>query len=712
MTVQQAFDLAVQHHRAGGLAEAETLYRQLLGVQPDHLDALNNLGIALGCQERMGEAAEVFRRVVGLMPAHADSWNNLGITLAADGRFAEAMEAYSRSLALLPNQPEAYNNIGNAYKELGQIEQAEAAYRRALAERSQDADILRNLGNVLRMQGRIDEAIGAFQRALGVNPGDAKVYNDLSVARSALGQLDEALAAAQRAVELDPQLADSHVNLGNVLKDRGAVSQAIEAFRQALAVQPGNAAARDNLIYTLEFAPGVEGAAIEVEKEGWRRQPGNRLSERPRWEGIVRDPERRLRIGYVSPDFRDHVVGRNLFPLFEKHDRREFEIFCYSGVARPDALTAQFQKLSDGWRSTLGVSDEALAAMIREDGIDLLVDLAQHMAGNRLPVFSRRPAPVQVSFAGYPAGTAAEAIGYRISDRYLEATEIPESEIGDGRSEIGEESELRREDSMEPGLDTDETRLGKNPREVPVSSAPSVLIRVHPWLDSTAAEQIHLIDSFWCYDLCGAAVEVNSLPAHGGGYVTFGSLNNYCKVNDGVLRLWARLLGEVNGSRLVILCPRGSHRRRAMEIFAAAGVTADRIEWVEPCARGEYLRLYHRIDVVLDPFPYNGHTTSLDALWMGVPVVSLAGERAVSRAGLSQLSNLGFSEWVAFGEEEYVKIAGRLAGDVSRLANLRGTLRSRMEGSVLMDGCRFARQIEGAYRAMWREWCAKQEATW
>lgn len=322
-------------------------------------------------------------------------------------------------------------------------------------------------------------------------------------------------------------------------------------------------------------------------------------------------------------------------------------------MLRPDALTAQFRALSDGWRSTLGVPDEALAGMIREDGIDILVDLAQHMAGNRLPVFSRRPAPVQASFAGYPARTAADAIECRISDRYLEGGAVK---------------------------------------------------------DMPGRERVFWLDSFWCYDPCGMEIEINGSPTATSGRVTFGSLNNYCKVNDSVLMLWARLLGKLGESRLVILSPRGSHRQHALKIFAAEGVAGDKIEFVEPCARREYLKLYHRIDVVLDPFPYNGHTTNLDALWMGVPVVSLAGARAVSRAGFSQLSNLGLSEWVAFNEDDYIAIAARLAEDLPRLAEWRTTLRGRMETSVLMDAPRFARQIEEAYRTMWREWCSQQEA--
>jgi predicted O-linked N-acetylglucosamine transferase (SPINDLY family) len=281
--------------------------------------------------------------------------------------------------------------------------------------------------------------------------------------------------------------------------------------------------------------------------------------------------------------------------------------------------------------------------------VDILVDLSQHLAGNRLPVFARRPAPVQVSFAGYPDSAGLEAIGHRISDRYLEGGR-PESEIG-------------------------------------------------------RKETIHLIDSFWCYDPCGLEVEVNGLPAPQNGGVTFGCLNNFCKVNDSVLELWAKVLARVADSRMVILSPEGGHRQRTLDILGRGGVEPHRVEFVAPRVRGAYLELYHRLDLVLDTFPYNGHTTSLDALWMGVPVVSLMGQWPVSRAGLSQLSNLGLPELVARTEEDYVRIAGLWAGDLPRLAEWRAKLRGRMQASVLMDAPRFTRQIEEAYRQMWRAWC-------
>jgi len=360
---------------------------------------------------------------------------------------------------------------------------------------------------------------------------------------------------------------------------------------------------------------------------------------------------RRLRVGYVSPDFRGHVVGRYMLPLFELHDRERFEIVCYSGVLRSDSITARFRSLADAWRETAGVSDEALAEMIRRDRVDILVDLTQHLAGNRLPVFARKPAPVQVSFAGYPDSTGLGAIEYRISDRHLLA----------GSADEG---------------------AGK--------------------------ERVCLIDSFWCYDPCGMDVEVNPLPARESGTVTLGCLNNFCKVNQRVLRLWARVLGKVKNSRLVISCPAGSHRERTLEALEREGVEARRVEFVALQPLREYLELYHRLDIALDTFPYNGGVTTCDALWMGVPVVSLAGETPVSRAGLSLLSNLGMPELVAHSESEYANIAERLAGDLPGLARLRSTLRDRMKSSVLMDAPRFTRQVEQAYRQMWQAWRSGQ----
>jgi predicted O-linked N-acetylglucosamine transferase (SPINDLY family) len=325
-----------------------------------------------------------------------------------------------------------------------------------------------------------------------------------------------------------------------------------------------------------------------------------------------------------------------------------------------------------------GLGDEELATIIRQDGIDILVDLSQHTLGNRLRMFARRPAPVQVSFAGYPASTGLEAIGYRISDRWLETELGVRSSKFEVRSSSGSAN--------------------------PVSDLPSSISETRP------AEQVFLPDSFWCYDPCGAVARANELPATKSGFVTMGSLNSARKIHASVLRLWARVLRRVPNSRLLLLSGPDGPRGRFLETLTREGIEAERIDFVPRCSREGYLNLYHRLDLALDTFPYGGHTTSLDTLWMGVPVVTLAGERSVSRAGLSVLNNLGLQELVTFTEDEYVDAAANLANDLPRLAELRRTLRSRMENSVLMDGPRFARQIETAYRAMWQQWCRENPA--
>ena len=302
----------------------------------------------------------------------------------------------------------------------------------------------------------------------------------------------------------------------------------------------------------------------------------------------------------------------------------------------------------------MGLADEQFAAQVREDKIDILVDLALHMARNRLPVFARKPAPVQVTFAGYPGSTGLRAIDYRLSDPYLDP----------------------------PGMD-----------------------------ESIYSEQtVRLPHSFWCYDpLDCADLPVNVLPAESNRFLTFGCLNSFSKINDAVLRLWARVLHAVPASRLLLLAPEGSHRQHALDVLGQESIARERIEFVAHQPRQKYLELYHRIDLGLDTLPYNGHTTSLDSFWMGVPVVTLVGQTIVGRAGLSQLMNLQLPELITQTPEEYVQVATDLAADLPRLSELRGTLRARMEQSPVMDASRFARDIEAAYRQMWQHWCSEKE---
>jgi predicted O-linked N-acetylglucosamine transferase (SPINDLY family) len=364
-----------------------------------------------------------------------------------------------------------------------------------------------------------------------------------------------------------------------------------------------------------------------------------------------RSPDRRLRIGYVSPDFSRHPVGRFLLPLLESHDHARFEIFCYASVRAPDAVTDACRAAADTWRDVVGQSDEQVAAIVCRDRIDILVDLTMHMAGNRLLLFARKPAPVQVSYLAYCGATGLTTIDYRLTDPYLDP----------------------------PG---GEQRSG-------------------------GEQPIRLPETYWCYRSTVLAPPVGPLPALRSGHVTFGCLNNFAKVSGPTLVAWSRLLQTLPESRLLLHARPGSHCDRVRDLVARQGVRPERLGFVDRLAAAEYFRVYGQIDVALDPFPFGGGTTTCDALWMGVPVVSLAGATAVGRSGLSILSNLGRAEWVARDGEQYLRIAVDLAQDLPSLEELRGTLRAQMQASPLMDVPRFARNVEAAYRMMWQRWCER-----
>ncbi|HEY3900886.1 MAG TPA: tetratricopeptide repeat protein [Chthoniobacter sp.] len=742
MTVPQAFALALQHHQAGRLADAEALYRQILSAQPNHADswhllgviahaagkrdlavewirraisldpdnatAYYNLGNALKEQGRMDEAIAAFEQALARQPASAEAHNNLGNSLHELGRFDEAVHHCRRAIALKPDFVQAHYNLGNALKDRGDFSEAIAAYRRSIALDSAFASGHNNLGIALAQQKQHDEAIAAFREAIRLDPAAHKAHNNLGLAlvqlrrideaiasyRSALaltpdyfdahvnlglacrekGQYDNAVAHFQRALELDPNSTEASNNLGSVLKDQGLVVEAIAAHRRSLQSDPDNARVHSNIILAMYLDHAQNSRTIAEEQQRWNARFGRPAERLPPPSDRDRNPERRLRIGYVSPDFRDHVVGRNLVPLFREHDSEQFEILCYSEAQRSDNLTTLFRQRASQWRNTADLSDQALAEAIRRDRVDILVDLSQHTADNRLAAFAYHPAPIQVSFAGYPAATGLETIRYRLSDPWLE------SKIEDRSSEFGWQ---KRPDLPSPN-----------------SHLPSPISHLRP------AEQVRFLDSFWCYDPCGVQIDVSELPATKNGFVTFGCLNSFCKINEPQLKLWAKVLGVIPDSRLLVLSTEGSHRLRMLDILQREGVPSHRVDFATPRPRRPYLELYHRLDLTLDTFPYNGHTTSLDSLWMGVPVVSLAGELSVSRGGLSVLSNLGLPELTTHSGDDFVQVATGLARDLPRLGYLRSTLRRRLEKSVLMDGPRFARQIEAAYRTMWRQWCA------
>ncbi len=515
--------------------------------------------------------------------------------------------------------------------------------------RDDHPDALHLLAAIAHEMSRNELAVELLRRAIALQPNVADYHNTLGIVFDSQRQHDRAVGAYESALRVSPHHAAAHNNLGSALCDLGLIDSAIASFRRAVNLRPEKASYLSNLIYSLHIQPTYPSNSIHTEVTRWNDLYCRPLAASSRRHTNDRSPARRLRIGYVSPDLREHAVAFFLTPLLEAHDREQFSICCYASVSRPDAITGKLRKCAEVWRDSAALSDSALAGQVRSDGIDILIDLSMHTAGNRLPAFALRPAPVQVSWLAYPGSTGLEVIEYRLTDAFIE----PPAEV-------------------------------------------SVLTPELP---------IRLPDAWCCYQPIGYFPEVGDLPAERAGYVTFGSLNKLSKVNDRVMHCWAELLRALPDSRLLMLCPEGRSRERIREYLATRSVDAERVEFVSFISLSDYLKTYQRIDIALDPFPCNGMTTTCHALWMGVPVVTLPGTTAISRAGLSLLSNAGLPELVAASEDHYVTIATGLACDLTHLAGLRATLRARMAKSPLMDAPKFARHFEQALRGMWQKWC-------
>ncbi len=622
VTVQQAFAFAQQHHQAGRLAEAEGLYRQILAVAPQHLDALHFLGV---------------------IAAHT-------------GRSEEGMEMIRRSIASDPRNSAYHDNLGTVFREQGRVEEALACSQRALALNPNEAATHNNLGNALRDVGRVAEAIACYERALTLAPDYADALNNWGMSLRSVGRLEEALAAHRRVLVLAPGCAQAHLGVGHALADLGSAREADAEYRRALVLRPGWADAHSAVLLNLHYLADVAAETMSAEHLRW-----DEAHARPLWQGLephANDPTtgRRLRVGYVSPDFRSHPVGYFIENLLASHDRAQVEVFCYSNSHRSDAVTTRLRAHASHWRTIMGQSDARTSALIREDEIDILVDLAGHTADNRLLVFARKPAPVQVTYLGYCDTTGLGTMDYRITDRHADP--------------------------------------------------PGTTERFH------TERLVRLPKCAWCYSPPETAPVVAPLPALQSDVLTFGSFNTLAKINDEVLALWGDILRRIPGSRLLLKSAalgEDRARQRIVEELARGGIASDRIEfsgWQPSLAA--HLDTYRRVDIALDPFPYHGTTTTCEALWMGVPVVTLAGAHHAARVGASLLHAVGLDSLVAHDRLEYAEIAVRLACDLPLLARLRFTLRDRMKGSPLLDAPTFARCMEVAYREMWRAWCEKQ----
>ena len=684
-TVAEAFSLALRHHQAGRLQEAEALYRQILQTQPNHPDVCNNLGVVLKQQGKLEEAVTQYRQALALTPTSVPACTNLGNALREQGKLEEAIGYCRQALTLNPNYAEAHNNLGLALQEQGHVEEAVAAYRQALALTPTSVPACTNLGNALREQGKLEEAIGYCRQALTLNPNYAEAHNNLGLALQEQGYVEEAVASfrlavtvrpdyaqahsnlgialtntcqfqeaeasCRRALEIKPDFSEAYNNLANVLKDQGKIHEAVSCYRRALTIKPDNVTAHSNLVMVMSYDADYAPKTIAAEHRQWNALHAHGLTPRAPVYSNSCDEERKLRVGYVSGDFRGHPIGYWLESLLTNHRRSEFEIVGYSAGTGLDETTCRLQGATDAWRSTVGMSDDALAALVRSDRIDILVDLSGHTECNRLLVFARKPAPVQVTYLGSLTTTGLSTMDYKLTDRFLTPL--------DSKEEFTE-------------------------------------------------ELIRLPGCFACYKAPPGSPNVTPLPVSKTGRATFSSFNNPAKVTPQVVAVWSKILHAVPESRLILKYRTFRDpgvQARYRELFEGYGIEAKRLELLPATPFPGHLALYAQVDIALDPFPYNGCYTSSEALWMGVPVITLAGNMSYSRYGVTLLANLGLPQFIAATPEEYVKIAVSLAEDPRTLAALRAELRSRMVASPLCDPQGYAQGVEEAYRHMWRRWC-------
>ena len=561
-------------------------------------------------ERNYASAAPLVDQALAIDPQNLRALSFGAIIVANAGQKALALDLIGKALKLGPDAPVVIYNAASVFFRYGQPHRARQLWERLLKRLPKSVETLWNL---------------AIYHAAQDDFGTAETYY-------------------RKVMELAPHHAGLHLNLGNMLKSNGRIAEAIAVYHAGRHLFPQEIRESSNYLYALHFDPAYGPEQIHAEHVAWGRALEAAIPA-ANGHGNDRSPDRRLRVGYVSPNFRAHVVGLNLRPLFRRHDHSQFEIYGYSDTRHADEVTASLRQCADVWRDTAGLSDEELAAQVSQDRIDVLVDLALHMEGVRLGMFARKPAPIQVTWMAYPGSSGLTRMDYRFTD---------------------------------PVLDP----LGAT--------------------DHFYTEQSIRLESFWCFEPPANSPAVGPLPAGKKGQVTFGCLNNFGKVNDALLELWREILAVVPSSRLVLMPPQGKISARLREKL---GVAPARLIGLPRQSHFEYLKYYNRIDLALDPFPYTGHTTTLDGLWMGVPLVTLAGTTIASRGSLSILSNLGLTELVVKNKADYVALAVALAGDISRLRELRAGLRERLERSVLTDANRFARQAEAAYRTLWHKWC-------
>ncbi|HJV73766.1 MAG TPA: tetratricopeptide repeat protein, partial [Noviherbaspirillum sp.] len=594
-------NLSIAFSKQHRLDEAAACCRKALELKPDFGPALINLGNVLQNQGKLEGAANSYLKALAFNSANADAHCGLGMTLGLQGKHGEAIRCYQTAIALRPKFPEAYAQMGATFTAQGQLNEAIACHQQTLAMQPDSAEAHNNLGTAFKEVGKYEDAISCYLNAIARKPDFPEAFNNLSIIFSEQANLDQAESCCRKAIELRPSFFEAYANLGTILHAQGKTDDALSCYQKALELKPDFVGAFFSMLLTMQYSSSFTPEQMFAEHVRFGAQFEAPLKAGWSAHANAPDPGKRLRIGYVSPDFRRHAVAYFIEPVLACHDKTQVEVFCYYNHTQHDPVTARLQALADHWIPCRYLSDDQLAQRIRADGIDILVDLAGHTRDTRLLAFARKPAPVQVAYLGYPATTGLSAIDYRITDVHAEP----------------------------PGM-----------------------------TEHLNVEQLWRLPEFFCVYRPGdnSPDVIDHPPADDNGFVTFGCFNNFAKVTDPVLTLWAKLLQQVPDARLLLEIHGINDAALRAEIearLARLGLPPERV-LLEPRRPENQYMLYNRIDIALDPFPQNGGTTSIDTLWMGVPFVTLAGRHFSSRMGATILANAKLGELIAASEDEYV----------------------------------------------------------
>jgi len=661
------------------LQEAKKLFWSICNADMQNVQSWMMTGIICGELGEYDEAVSCMRHVIKLQPNNAQAHYALGNVLHMQGKQKKAVPALERAVRLSPNYAAAWGLLGAINTSLGNMSKAVLQYKRAVELRPDLADLYMRLADVLSKsgkykdavsiylelgkksydQGRPKDAIMIYTKAIEIDPDNDVLYSNMGHMYQSIGDLDKAEASLSKASNLNPHSSGMLNNMGNVAKAQGRIAEAEDYFRRAIEIDPSDHKTHSNLLLCLQSKPDYDRVEIFHEHIRWAKLHTSSIKACSSYRNQP-DPDRKLRIGYVSPDLRTHAVGYLVEPILANHDPGQYEIFCYAEVSAPDNFTKRLRSMTHAWRSTCNMSDSQLVAKIRSDEIDILVDLAGHTNNNRLKVFAYKPAPVQVSYLGYSDTTGMSSIDYRLTD-----------EVTDPAG--------------------DEIYYSEN--------------------------VYYLRNGFSCYAPPAGTPEISRLPAGVAKAVTFACLNNLYKINPSVLDLWSRILHNVPASRMIIFrhVLKGKARDNLYREFEKRGIDGKRVdlqselpaEYYQKYPHGIWhMGLFDKIDIMLDTFPRDSHVIACEALWMGVPIVTLYGGRHSGRICASVLTAVGLPELIASTPDEYLNIAAHLANNLDELELIRKELRDRMKNSSLCDAGSFTKILEEAYRDMWARWCS------